>query len=87
VQITGWVRIPAPIQLSPDGALFFDSIGGEQLGVRLINQCAWQKITLYRKVPESGKVQVTLALRGLGNVYFDDIRIEPMTMGKATASR
>jgi len=45
--------------------LFFDSIGGEQLGVRLINQCAWQKITLYRKVPESGKVQVTLALRGL----------------------
>jgi hypothetical protein len=29
-------------------------------------------------VPSSGTLQVTLALTGLGTVYFDDVRIEPL---------
>jgi hypothetical protein len=29
-------------------------------------------------VPSSGTINVTLALTGLGTVYFDDIRIEPL---------
>jgi hypothetical protein len=77
VQVSGWVRIPKAIKASPDGALLYDSAGGEPLAVRLTGPLNWKRFTLYRRVPQSGVVSVTLALTGLGKVYFDDIRIEP----------
>jgi hypothetical protein len=77
VQISGWIRIPAPIKASPDGALFYDSAGGEPLGIRLTRATGWTKFTFYRRVPDSGLISATLALTGIGTVYFDDIRIEP----------
>jgi len=78
VQVSGWVRIVDPITASPDGALLYDSAGGEPLAIRLSEPTPWKKITLYRRVPDSGTMHVTLALTGLGAVYFDDIRIEPL---------
>lgn len=78
VQVSGWVRIPEAIKASPDGALFYDSAGGEALAVRLTAPTPWKKFTLYRKVPPSGTMNVTVALTGLGAAYFDDIRIEPL---------
>jgi len=36
-------------------------------------------------MPQSGTINVTLALTGLGTVYFDDVRIEPL-MSESTAS-
>lgn len=78
VRITGWVRIPDPIQASADGVLFYDSAAGEPLAVRLTDPTPWRRFTLYRRVPESGLVSVTMALTGIGTVYFDDLRIEPM---------
>src|SRR5262249_25570324 len=74
VRISGGAHTPAPIRASVDGVLFFDSMGGEPLAVRLTDKTAWKKITLYRRVPASGAVSVTLALSGIGTVYFDDIR-------------
>jgi hypothetical protein len=38
----------------------------------------WQRFELYRRVPASGEVRVTMALTGIGTVRFDDIRVEPM---------
>jgi hypothetical protein len=78
VQISGWVCIPGSIKGSPDGALMYDSAGGEPLAMRWTEPMAWKKFTVYRKVPASGAVNVTLALTGIGTVYFDDVRIEPM---------
>jgi hypothetical protein len=77
VQISGWIRIPGPITATADGALFYDSAGGEPLAVRLTGRTGWKKFTLYRQVPSSGLLNVTLGLTGIGTVYFDDIRIEP----------
>jgi hypothetical protein len=85
VRISGWVQIPQPITASADGALLFDSAGGEPLAVRLTGPTGWKKFTLYRQVPESGTINVTLALTGLGTVYFDDVRIEPLVWSGATA--
>lgn len=79
VRISGWIRIPNPITASVDGALFFDSAGGEPLAVRLTNSTGWKKFSLYREVPASGTINVTLALTGIGKVFFDDVRIEPLT--------
>jgi hypothetical protein len=127
VRISGWVRIPSPIVASADGALFYDTAGGEALAVRLTGATkprareemktetltpqllnpagptvapeqdpnkpspkkkeppkkapepgAWQQFTLYRRVPSSGTIGVTVGLTGLGTVYFDDVRIEPL---------
>ncbi len=83
VRVSAWVRIPTAITASPDGALFYDSAAGEPLAVRLTEATAWKKMTLYRRVPESGQISVTIALTGLGSVYFDDVRIEPLSPGTA----
>jgi hypothetical protein len=80
VQISGWIKTPdkKPITASVDGAMLFDSVGDSPLGVRLTNSPKWQHIVLYRKVPSTGRLRVSLALTGIGVVYFDDVRIEPM---------
>ncbi len=78
VKISAWVRIPTPIHASTDGAMIYDSIAGEDMAVRLTDKTEWKRYSLYRKVPLSGKVHVTLALSGLGTVYFDDVHIEPL---------
>lgn len=78
VRISGWMRVPEPILASPDGVLFFDSIGGEPLAIRQTGKLEWHPFTLYRRVPSSGTINVTLALTGIGAAYFDDVRIEPL---------
>jgi hypothetical protein len=78
VMISGWICIPAPIGGTVDGALFYDSVGGEPLAVRLTEATKWKRFVLYRRVPDSGAIHITLALTGLGAAYFDDIRIEPL---------
>jgi hypothetical protein len=77
VQISGWINIPTPITASADGALLYDSAGTEALAIRLTDAMGWKKFTVYRRVPASGTIDVTIALTGLGAAYFDDIRIEP----------
>lgn len=76
VRISGWVAVPG-VMSSPDGAMVFDSVGGEALGLRL-SYCDWKPFHLYRRVPESGTVSMTVMLTGMGSAYFDDLRIEPM---------
>jgi hypothetical protein len=78
VQVTGWVKIPQKITGSVDGALLFDSAGGEPLAVRLTDKTDWRKIVLYRTVPASGGISVSVVLTGIGRAYFDDLRIEPL---------
>ncbi len=86
VQISGWVRIPSAIVSSADGALLYDSAGGEPLAIRLTDATKWKQFKVYRRVPASGQINVTLALTGLGTVFFDDIRIEPL-LWNTTAAR
>jgi hypothetical protein len=77
VRIGGWMKLPAPIRASADGAMFFDTTAGESYAVRLTNTTEWKQFHMYRKVPESGEIRVRMALTGFGTVYFDDIRVEP----------
>jgi len=86
VRITAWVQTSGPITHSPDGALLYDSAGGEPLAVRIIKSSVWKRYALYRTVPASGAINVTLALTGLGIVYFDDVRIEPLLDRQALTS-
>ena len=79
VRVSGWMKLAKPVTASADGALLFDSIGGEPLGVRVTAATnGWKRFTLFRRVPASGQVQVTVALTGLGTAYFDDLKVEPL---------
>jgi hypothetical protein len=88
VQVSAWIYMSENVQGSPDGAMFYDSVGGEALAVRLTEPIKkevkdgpgtrWKKYTLYRRIPASGSIYVTLALTGIGSVYFDDVTIEPL---------
>jgi hypothetical protein len=79
VQISGWVNIPAAITASPDGAMMYDSAGGEPMAIRWTEPTAWKKYTVFRRVPNNGMINVTLTMTGVGTVYFDDVRIEPLS--------
>ena len=78
VRITAWIQIPKPLAGTGDGALLFDSAAGEPMAIRLHQTPGWRQVTLYREVPESGQIHLTLALTGLGTAYFDDVKIEPL---------
>jgi hypothetical protein len=78
VRVTAWVRVPQPITASPDGAMLYDSIGGEALAVRMTDAMDWKHFTLYRRMPSSGQVTVTFALTGIGAVQIDDVKVEPL---------
>jgi hypothetical protein len=87
VKISAWIRVPGPITGSVDGALLYDSAGGEPLALRITKpQLTWKQVTLYRRVPPSGAINVVMAMTGVGTVYFDDVRIEPLTAGAAPGS-
>jgi hypothetical protein len=76
VKLTGWFRIPQPLKASADGLLIYDNAGTEALGVRLYHSPQWKKIELFRQVPASGQISISIALTGIGTAYFDDLKIE-----------
>lgn len=79
VRISFQVKIPAPIQASPDGLVIYDSAAGEALGLRLTASVPqWKKFTLFRRVPANGEIRLIVAMTGLGVAQVDDVRIEPL---------
>ena len=90
VRVSCWIKVPKTIVGdAAGGVLFYDDAGGEPLSVRLLNtgspEGTWKQYHLYRRVPATGQISVTLALTGLGIAYFDDVRIEPLLVGAASA--
>jgi len=78
VRLHGRVLVPAPIVGSPDGLLILDSLGGEVLAERVTPAADWKEWNAYRMVDDSGTATITFALSGLGEVWIDDISIEPL---------
>lgn len=88
VRVSCWIKVPKPIVGdAAGGVLFYDDAGGEPLSVRVLNtpNGTWKQYHLYRRVPPSGQIAVTLAITGLGIAYYDDVRIEPLMVGAASA--
>ncbi len=87
VRVSGWMKVPTAIGGTADGALFYDDAGGEPLAVRVAQTGGWRKFHLYRRVPQTGQISVTLALTGVGVAYFDDVKIEPLVVTTAASER
>jgi hypothetical protein len=86
VRVSAWIKLPANITASVDGALFYDSAGGEPLAIRLTGKMRWKRFSLYRRVPASGQIHATVAMTGIGEVCVDDMKIEPLEQS-ASAGR
>ena len=76
LRIHGWVNIPRPITGGLDGLMIYDSVGGKNLGERLITTNGWQEFTMYRGVPEDGDLRITFALAGLGQAMIDEVTVQ-----------
>jgi len=84
LRIQGWVQVPQPIQGNVDGLVIVDSLGGENLSLRIQKTSGWQPFEMYRLVAQPGLVQVSFVLTGLGEAQMDDIMIQvlsPVGMG------
>jgi hypothetical protein len=83
VRVSAWIKVPALIEGSADGVLFYDDAGGDPLGVRVMVQPEWRQYHLYRIVPPTGKISLTVALTGIGIAFFDNLTIEEMVPSEA----
>jgi hypothetical protein len=79
VYVSGWIRIAAPIFGSLDGATVYDNLGGQISALRFHTKTGWQRFELIREAHESGVLNVTVALGGIGEVHLDDLQIVPHT--------
>jgi hypothetical protein len=75
-RIRFWLRVPAPIQGSPEGALVYDSLGGPALAVTQSEPLEWKQYTLYRHATRSDTLTITIGLTGIGDIYVDDLVVE-----------
>ena len=79
VRISVLVHRPIASVPGAGGVIVRDSIGGETLQFRTTDPIPeLSRVVLYRRVPADGELTVTLGLAGYGDVFFDDLRIEPV---------
>ena len=76
LRIRFWLRVPAAIQGSPEGAILYDSIGGRTLAVTWVEPLEWKQFTLYRYATRSDLMTMTIGMTGIGELFVDDFAIE-----------
>ena len=80
-RIAGRLNVPHMIRGNEDGFLVFDSLGGPQLAHRVKSTKGWTEFVMYRAAgPQQTKLQVTLALSGLGEAWVDNLSISPLEL-------
>ncbi len=79
VEITGWTRVagrPAGRGALPPGELLvIDSLGGEEIGLRITGASDWQPFRLVRIVGQEGEIGVQFALNGPATADIDAVMI------------
>jgi hypothetical protein len=68
--------VSSPITGSVDGLMIYDSLGGEALAERIGKTVGWKQFALYRVAPQTGVMNVTFALSGLGEAWIDDVAVQ-----------
>lgn len=82
VRFSGWLKIPHPLQASPDGLMIYDSLTGRNLALRMHETHDWQRFEIVREVQQSQDVTFTLALTALGEVRLDDLEVTTSPLSK-----
>jgi len=93
VEISGWVRVQTPPQAagsrSASGKLVIvDSLGEQELALRIPATRGWQPFRMVRTVTEAGKLQLNFAIEGSAIADIDAVMIrEVLRPAPATTAR
>jgi hypothetical protein len=74
-RVSGKIRLPKGVLASVDGAMVWDSIGGETLALRFREPRPWTDFVLYRLIRRDGQLNVHLVMTGIGTVQFDELEV------------
>ena len=78
VRVQGRILIKKSIESSTDGLLVYDSLAGTAGALRFREPTPageWQDFEFYREVARSGEMRLIFELKGLGNVWLDDLQV------------
>ena len=79
VEITGQARVPIQLMGTVDGLQVFDSLGGNDLGMRIKASSTWQPFRMIRTATSDTDFDVTIALSGLGTAQVDDLAVRVLS--------
>ncbi|MGY8767191.1 MAG: hypothetical protein ACKVH8_02010 [Pirellulales bacterium] len=85
VLVRGWVRIDQPLSNTSDGLIIYDSIGGKELALHVHQTTQWKEFSLIRAVGQQKEMRLHFELESVGDVYLDDITMEPYRTGTPQA--
>ncbi len=78
VEVSGWVRVQQRIAGSIDGLEIIDSLGGQELALRLDDTADWQPFRMIRSVADTTDFTVTFALNGVGVACVDSVMVRTL---------
>jgi len=73
VHISGRIRIPYPVRSTLEGVTLSENLTGTRL--RWTDADSWQPFEMIREVTSDTDLKLRLTLHGLGEVWFDDLKI------------
>ncbi len=94
IRVQGRLRIKQPLDASTEGLLVYDSLVGTVGALRFREPTQngdWQAFEYFREVAHSGEMRLIFELKGLGNVWLDDLcvtatsPVEPDIQGEGAA--
>ncbi|PHS02855.1 MAG: hypothetical protein COA78_20150 [Blastopirellula sp.] len=81
ILVRGWFRIDQPLASKSDGLIIYDSIGGKELALHVHEAPQWKEFSLIRAVGQQKEMRLHFELESVGDVYLDDITMEPYQAG------
>lgn len=73
VHISGRIRIPYPVRSTLEGVTLSENLSGTRL--RWTEAGDWKSFEMIREVRSGSELRLRLTLHGLGEVWFDDLKI------------
>ena len=83
IEISGWVRVTQPIAGAIEGLEVIDSLGGQELALRVRNTTDWQPFRIIRSATVTTDVTVTFALHGVGSACVDGVMVRALAAPSA----
>ena len=90
IRVRGRLRIKQPLEATSDGLLIYDTLAGTVGALRFRDPTPtgnWQDFEYTREVAHSGEMRLIVELKGLGNVWLDDLSVTATQLKEPEANR
>ncbi len=86
-EVTGWARVATQTGSQRGELLIVDTLGGEQLAIRIPATTGWRQFRMVRTADDSGQLQLNLALTGPASADIDAVMVREVIRPRRTATR